>query len=190
MRGPPSPAGRAAFRAKENVRRGDHWGVRRRKPPADLVLNELEALYRVRYPAFVRVVTGIVGSEETARDAVHDGFVRAVRHRGRFRASGSLEGWVWRIVVNEGRKARRREGRTVVVPVATTSSNGHREVDDIRPLLAALPDRQRTALFLRYYADLDYHGIAEALGVKPGTVAATLNAAHAALRRRLEEVER
>jgi hypothetical protein len=30
--------------------------------------------------------------------------------------------------------------------------------------------------------------IAEALGVRPGTVAASLNAAHAALRRELEEV--
>jgi DNA-directed RNA polymerase specialized sigma24 family protein len=42
--------------------------------------------------------------------------------------------------------------------------------------------------FLRYYADLDYEGIASVLGIAPGTVAATLNAAHAALRERLEGV--
>jgi RNA polymerase sigma factor (sigma-70 family) len=162
--------------------------VRRRRPPADLTLREIEALYRASYPTFVRVVTGIVGNEEAARDAVHDGFVRAVRHRGRFRARGSLEGWVWRIVVNEGRKQRRRAARRREPAFATVaSSNGHGELEDLRPLLAALPDRQRTALFLRYYADLDYRGIAEALGVKPGTVAATLNAAHAAIRKRLEE---
>jgi RNA polymerase sigma-70 factor (ECF subfamily) len=161
--------------------------VRRRKPAADLVLREIEALYRASYPSFVRVVTGIVGNEDTARDAVHDGFVRAVRNRGRFRASGSLEGWVWRIVVNEGRKHRRREARAVPALDVAASSNGHRENEDIRRLLAALPDRQRTALFLRYYADLDYRGIAEALGVRPGTVAATLNAAHSALRKQLEE---
>jgi RNA polymerase sigma factor (sigma-70 family) len=164
--------------------------VRRRRPPADLTLREIEALYRASYPTFVRVVTGIVGNEEAARDAVHDGFVRAVRHRGRFRATGSLEGWVWRIVVNEGRKHRRRASRPAPELGTTVSSNGHREVDDIRPLLAALPDRQRTALFLRYYADLDYRGIAEALGVRPGTVAATLNAAHGAIRKQLEEEER
>jgi len=36
---------------------------------------------------------------------------------------------------------------------------------------------------------LDYGAIATALGVKPGTVAATLHAAHAALRRQLLEVD-
>jgi DNA-directed RNA polymerase specialized sigma24 family protein len=44
--------------------------------------------------------------------------------------------------------------------------------------------RQRLALFLRYYADLDYASIAAALGVAEGTVGTTLNAAHAALRHR------
>jgi RNA polymerase sigma-70 factor (ECF subfamily) len=160
--------------------------VRRSKPPADLVLREIEALYRAGYPTFVRVVTGIVGNEEAARDAVHDGFVRAVRHHGRFRTSGSLEGW--RIVVNEDRKHRRRAARALPAVAVAASSNGHRESDDIRQLLAALPDRQRTVLFLRYYADLDYRGIGEALGVRPGTVAATLNAAHGALRKQLEKI--
>jgi RNA polymerase sigma factor (sigma-70 family) len=164
--------------------------VRRSKPPADLVLREIEALYRTGYPTFVRVVTGIVGNEEAARDAVHDGFVRAVRHHRRFRASGSLEGWVWRIVVNEGRKHRRRAGRVLPYEPLAASSNGHRDSEDIRPLLAALPDRQRTALFLRYYADLDYKAIAETLSVSPGTVAATLSAAHSTLRARLEEPPR
>jgi DNA-directed RNA polymerase specialized sigma24 family protein len=41
-------------------------------------------------------------------------------------------------------------------------------------------------VFLRYYADLDYAAIAEALGVSTGTVAATLNQAHTTLRTRLE----
>jgi DNA-directed RNA polymerase specialized sigma24 family protein len=43
-------------------------------------------------------------------------------------------------------------------------------------------------LFLRYYADLEYEAIAIALDVSPGTVGATLNAAHASLRRLLQEV--
>ena len=52
----------------------------------------------------------------------------------------------------------------------------------MRAALAALPERQRLALFLRYYADLDYAGIAEALGVSRGTVSATLHAAHSNLK--------
>jgi RNA polymerase sigma factor (sigma-70 family) len=60
----------------------------------------------------------------------------------------------------------------------------------MRALIASLPERQRLALFLRYYADLDYESIASTLGITSGTVGATLNAAHAALRSTLEEAHR
>ena len=45
-------------------------------------------------------------------------------------------------------------------------------------------------LFLRYYADLDYAGIAEALGISRGTVSATLHAAHSNMQTQLTEVDR
>jgi len=67
------------------------------------------------------------------------------------------------------------------------STNGHAEEDaELRVALSRLPERQRTAVFLRYYADLDYAAIAEALGISAGTVAATRNQAHTTLRARLE----
>jgi RNA polymerase sigma-70 factor (ECF subfamily) len=68
------------------------------------------------------------------------------------------------------------------------ATNGHREAGAAAVALASLPERQRLALFLRYYADLDYAGIAEALGISRGTVSATLHAAHANLQTRLKEV--
>ena len=40
-----------------------------------------------------------------------------------------------------------------------------------------LPERQRVAVFLRYWADLDYRAIAEVLEVEVGTVSATLSSA-------------
>jgi RNA polymerase sigma-70 factor, ECF subfamily len=54
--------------------------------------------------------------------------------------------------------------------------------------IAALPERQRIAIFLRHYADLDYEAIAEALGIERGTVAATLHKAHTKLQQVLTEV--
>jgi RNA polymerase sigma-70 factor (ECF subfamily) len=50
-----------------------------------------------------------------------------------------------------------------------------------------LTDRQREVLFLHYYADLDYATIAEALGISPGTVGATLSSARLTLRRALTQ---
>lgn len=153
------------------------------------MLEQIEQAYRARYPVFLRVAIAIVGDVELARDAVHDAFVRAVRHRRRFRGERDIEPWLWRIVVNSARKRRAAErefpAELVEEHAPATPLNG-----DLRALVASLPERQRQALFLRYYADLDYQSIAEALGIKPGTVAASLHGAHEALRRRLEESER
>jgi RNA polymerase sigma factor (sigma-70 family) len=160
------------------------------RPPT---LAALEALYRERRDAFERTASAIAGESALGQDAVHDAFVLAVRHRRRFRGEGTLEAWLWRIVVNEARKRRAERARMPLsssAPEAAAAPNGDEESDRARALVAALPERQRLMLFLRYYADLDYASIAGALGVKPGTVAATLHAAHAALRKQLQEAER
>jgi RNA polymerase sigma factor (sigma-70 family) len=151
-------------------------------------LDELEGLYRSRFDVFARVAASVTGDSERARDAVQEAFATAVRKRRSFRGEGPLEAWVWRIVLNAARSEVRRSVPEVDHNDAA-ATNGHPEQDaELRVVLARLPERQRTAVFLRYYADLDYAAIAEALGISSGTVAATLNAAHTALRTRLEEV--
>ena len=156
---------------------------------------EIERIYRDRYSAFLRVAVAILRDEQLGEEAVHDAFVRALRHRRGFSGRGSVEGWLFRIVVNEARRRQAAERRPApsllnLADEEAASANGHRKHGALEALVAALPERQRLALFLRYYADLDYEAIAVALGVKPGTVAATLHAARSALRRDLLEVER
>ena len=158
---------------------------------------EIEAVYRRRYGKFLRVAVAILRDEKLAEEAVHDAFVRALRHRHGFDERGSIDAWLWRIVVNE---ARRRRSIERAAPLSSlplldgagvpATANGHRESGAVEAIVAALPERQRLALFLRYYADLDYQSIASTLGVAPGTVGATLNAAHAALRNSLKEAHR
>ncbi len=158
-------------------------------------LADIESIYRGRFAAFARTATAFVGDADEARDVVQEAFATAVRSRGDFRGDGSLEGWLWRIVVNAAR-AHRRSRRAAAVTTSATEhasvgSNGKVADADralLRELLADLPERQRLVVFLRHFADLEHARIAEALDIRPGTVAATLNAAHAALRRRLEEV--
>lgn len=149
---------------------------------------EIEAIYRKRFRAFLFSVTALLGDGDAALDVVQDGFAIALRRRDSYRSEGSLEAWLWRIVINVARD-RRRSIRRLAAPAHFETTEDAREPDDdVRTLLLALPERQRLAVFLRYYADLSYGQIAEALGVRVGTVAASLNAAHAALRRDFEEV--
>jgi RNA polymerase sigma factor (sigma-70 family) len=143
--------------------------------------------YEERYHRLLRVAEGIVGDPDLAHDAVQDGFARVIRSRESFRDDGSVEGWIWRTVVRAALDVRAKRLLTADTPeVAHEPGNGFG--DPIRSLIAALPERQRLVLFLRYYADLDYDRIAAALDIRSGTVAATLNQAHKNLRRLLEEV--
>jgi len=162
------------------------------KPGA--AVEELEAVYRANLPRFVRTAAAIVGDEATGRDAVQDAFVRAVRERAGFRGEAPLEAWVWRVVINEALALRRRRAAEAEWDGGTSAavSTNHVPEEDatVRAWVAALPERQRLVVFLRYFADLDYRAIAVALDVEVGTVSATLAAAHGALRRSLQEVGR
>jgi RNA polymerase sigma-70 factor (ECF subfamily) len=154
-------------------------------------LDEIESLYRERFPYFLRVATAILGDPDRGLEAVQDGFGDVVRSRRTFRGDGPLEAWVWRAVVNATRRAQGRAHPAAVAEEgAITTVNGHesRERSEIGLVVSLLPERQRLAVFLRYYADLDYRSIARALGVEVGTVSATLSAAHATLRENLNEV--
>jgi DNA-directed RNA polymerase specialized sigma24 family protein len=150
------------------------------------MVEELEVLYRERLGDFTRAATAIAGDEESGRDAVQEAFAKALRKRRRFRGEGTLEAWVWRIVVNAARDAGRRGRRKLATPTPVDA-----RADELGLPLELLTERQREVLFLHYYADLDYTTIAQALGISSGTVGATLSAARETLRGALtKEVSR
>lgn len=143
-------------------------------------------LYRERFARFEQVARAIAGDRELAREAVQDGFADALRSADRYDGSGPLEAWVWRCVVNRAKRARRAPGELLGEPPDVAAKNGSSDDEGgLRASVAALPERQRLAVFLRYYADLDYAAIAEALEVEVGTVSATLSQAHRNLRAEL-----
>jgi RNA polymerase sigma factor (sigma-70 family) len=151
---------------------------------------ELESVYREQFVRLVRVATAITRDEAAGADAVQEAFVRLLRARRGYRADGAIEGWVWRTVVNEAKRrvAEERQQRGVADGETT---DGIEEADQAtRVLISSLPERQRLAIFLRYYADLDYRTIAAALGVEVGTVSATLASAHQSLRVAMEGAAR
>lgn len=157
------------------------------------VLQPIERVYRERRGDFLRLALAQTGDLDRARDAVQEGFARAIRQRSSFRGAGSIEGWLARCVINAARDARRRSARSTRAdqiadhPIAFDSGA---ESIVVREAVMQLPRRQRDALFLRYYLDFDYATIAEALGVEVGTVSATLHSARTSLQQALQEVQR
>lgn len=150
-------------------------------------LADIEAVYRSRFGEFCSVASAILRDREAGRDAVQEAFAKAVRKRRDFRRDGSLDAWLWRAVVNTALSERRKATTpTVAEHETTTEESGG---DEIRAVIQQLPERQRLVVFLRYWADLDYAAIADALAIAPGTVAAALHAAHGSIRNSLQEVQ-
>ena len=156
-------------------------------------MGRIAAAYELRFAQYVRVATAITGDRERGRDAVQDAFARAIAGCLAYRGDGPLEAWLWRAVTNAARNQRRAGSSAVTVWTLEDDSGEELAAEGaeeaaVRRHVAALPERQRLVLFLRYYADLSYAEIGEALGLRTGTVSATLAAAHRTLRARLQPV--
>jgi RNA polymerase sigma factor (sigma-70 family) len=155
-------------------------------------VDRIEGVYRERFEQFAKVAAGITGDDDAGRDAVQMAFAIALRERASFRGDGSLDGWLWRIVVNEAKRLARRRHALPLQEVHEPISNGDELRDELglRAWISSLPERQRMVLFLRYYGDLDYRAIGEILQIEVGTVSATLTVTHKKLRKLIREVER
>lgn len=118
------------------------------------ILAAIEGIYRSQLPEFRRAAAAITGDRELACDAVQDAFARAVRRQAGFRGEGSLNGWIWRIVINTTlSQTRARRPTSPLAGDPSTSDNGHTDAatERVRSALALLPERQRLILFLHYY---------------------------------------
>jgi RNA polymerase sigma-70 factor (ECF subfamily) len=112
-----------------------------------------------------------------AEDLAHDAMIRAIRGLPAMDPTrGSVQGWLWRIVVNAARDAGRAERRRIrlmtrikerFVPEEEASVDIADAIGDERLLEAIrrLAPRHRTLIALRFGADLDYAAIGTALEI-------------------------
>lgn len=140
----------------------------------------IERLYRERYARFRNGVAPVAGSYEAAHDAVQEGFARALRASRQYAGRGSLEAWVWRIVLRVALEQRRPGEELPLDLVDPVFVEPERDLE-LAAAVRALAPRRRLIVFLRYFADLPYQTIAEVLAIDQGTVAATLAQAREAL---------
>jgi RNA polymerase sigma factor (sigma-70 family) len=165
-------------------------GARRQAASA----GSIESVYRSQAARF-RGLAAAVAGPEAAADVVQDAFALALRKRASWRGEGSLEAWLWRLVLNAARDAERRRVRRdrLTARLARLFERDPAPAgavgDSLAGPLRRLPERQRDCVVLRYYGDLSYAEIAGVMGIEVGTVGALLSTAHAALRAELEREE-
>ena len=113
-----------------------------------------------------RVAAAITGWNADAEEATQNGFVKAYRSLHRFRAGAAFRPWLLRIVVNEAHNVLRSERRharlgeraaerhDAAIGGADETVIAREEVETVLCALGKLPDADRLALALRYFAEL------------------------------------
>jgi RNA polymerase sigma factor (sigma-70 family) len=145
------------------------------------VQNDIEALYRTDADRLWRAIYAFAGDPEIASDAVAEAYAQLLR---RGAAVGEPAAWVWRAAFQICRgalKARRLDDGGS--PAATDHTDAYVD-QDLLTAVRRLPDGQRAAVILYYYADLPIRQIAERLGTNSLAVRANLSRG----RRRLREL--
>ena len=150
------------------------------------------------------IAFGITLDTEESQDIMQEVFLQVYRTIGNFRGDASLATWLHRITVNRSLNWKRRWARRFKwLHVSTDSTDGQPAVEpesdlpspeirvanaqtrrQIDNALKMLPDQARTVFVLREIEGLSYEEIAEAIGIKLGTVRSRLF--HA--RKRLKEI--
>ena len=144
----------------------------------------------------------LAGSAADAEEAAQDGFVKAYRALGRFRAGAPFRPWLLEIVGNEARNRRRSAGRRerLALRAAAEGPSGGAAPSPEATLVAAeqrrrlldaveaLPDDDRLVISCRYFLELSEEETAAALGIARGTVKSRLSRALERLRAHLGEV--
>jgi RNA polymerase sigma-70 factor (sigma-E family) len=158
---------------------------------ADRVVTEI---YHGEYKSLVRLAVLLVHDVPTAEEVVQDAF-EAMHHAWRrLREKEKALSYLRQAVVNRSRSVLRH--RTVVdrnapkpAPDEPSAEQGALALIERSAVIAALrtlPDRQREAVVLRYYADLSEADIAATMGISRGAVKSHTARAMASLKSILE----
>ena len=157
------------------------------------------------------VALRFTGDESSARDVTQQVFLKLFTSIAGFRHESNFKTWLYRLVANECMDEFRKRRRLVPFDFLRPAFSDERdegcgevEMKDWRqePLqeerlarleiseavlaaLMQLKPKLRMAIVLKYFEDLSYEQMAEALGCSMGTVASRLNRGHKALAQKL-----
>lgn len=134
-----------------------------------LIMNKQNEYYRLAF-AYVR-------NKEDALDAMQDMIVTIYDRLHQLKNNNAFESWSKTILVNSCKKILRKNKKILHIEdfeINQTSNNDHSPPTvlriDIANNLQKLNDKQKDALILKYYLDLDYETISKITKSPIGTV--------------------
>jgi RNA polymerase sigma factor (sigma-70 family) len=153
---------------------------------------QLYTMYSAKMYAVCLRYTG--GNSDDAQDLLQEGFLKVYKNLHSFRAEGSFEGWIRRVVVFTCIEHLRRKPKPMVsdfenLPIEDKALNGYDKIamEDLLKIISELSDGYRTVVNLYLIEGFSHKEIAEMLGINEGTSKSQLARAKQILQKKIEK---
>ena len=145
-------------------------------------MDALRRIYEKYKPNLIGVAGSLLNDPANIEDVLHDVFVRFASQAGRFRLSGSLEGYLAVCAANRARNINRASGRVFSEQLNEVEADQSDTLDPSEALrnkerqqivtgaLAELSEDQRQVIALHVLGSLRFREIAQQTGVSINTV--------------------
>lgn len=156
-----------------------------------------EVLYNRYVNKMLRTCLRYMQNEYDAEDMMVGAFVKVFKNieKFEFRGSGSLEGWIKRIMINECLMALRKKKKekvgldTVANQLRSTEdTNGKLNAEEIYKAVLTLPNGYRTVFNMYAIEGYSHKEIAEKLGISENTSKSQLSKARASLTKKITKL--
>lgn len=154
-------------------------------------------LFELYAPKMLSVCRYYIKDLQQAEEAMLNGFFKVFSNLKNFKAAGSFEGWIRRIMVRESISYLRQK-KQVEFPVdtieikheQTNNINTYVELADIQRHIDALPEGYRLVFVMYAIEGYKHHEIADMLNISEGTSKSQLFKARKILQERLKETKK
>jgi RNA polymerase sigma-70 factor (sigma-E family) len=173
---------------RRNDLSGDPAEIDQRAAASSGARKEFTRFCQLQYPALVGLLTIIVGDVWSAEDLAQEALARAWRKWSRVGSLTRPDLWAKSVAMNlacsvwRRRQVAARTSATLARRPTSGETGPSPTQERLREAVHRLPQRQRSAIALRYFADMTVADAAQIMGCREGTVRALTSQAISSLR--------
>ena len=152
-------------------------------------------LYELHSPKMLSVCRYYIKDTQQAEEAMLNGFFKVFKYLDKFKAEGSFEGWIRRIMVRESISLLRGKKRIefpaediTIHEDGSTYNNTELEVEDIQRLIDNLPEGYRMVFVMYAIEGYKHKEIAELLNISESTSKSQLFKARKVLQQKVNKL--
>ena len=151
-----------------------------------------ETLYRMFSPKFFVLCLKYSSSYEQAKDSLHDGFIKIFQNISQYNETGSFEGWMTRVIINNA--LREYQNKSIFIKIEEGYfEDAEIEIEEeelsfdfLMKLIRELPSQYRVVFNLYAMDGYSHKEISKSLNISVGTSKSNLGRARKKLKENIE----